>query len=378
MELNERKRPSLDSSSDEPKPKRSAVIEPLKLIHLNEHVLEHIFSYLDVMSLVNVVNSDDAFLNICRRVFKRTYKKKVILMNLKCFDDRTKKEAFPLVAQLLRYFGESMTSLEVSFDNNCYIDVRIFHLIVTCCRNTLSELKILHPTDKLRFNKAFPELRKLTFRHGRLKISSSQLFKCFPSLESLVFDSIEDVGWLLSSRRKIPTLKCLSLLMEDPYSDGHFYRIQDLHSFIAVNPQINEIDLTLSDHNIDIYIRMLPNLHNEIVPEEQFSLKLCMRIKLERYDFVRSQPLARLEIPKNHVAHLKLFFVDLTAQICDYIADCVNMKTLTLSAILNRERWNEYNAFKESSWTGLRKFELLTRLEVLPTRCATLPVRRSV
>ncbi|XP_037031422.1 uncharacterized protein LOC119070963 [Bradysia coprophila] len=239
------------------------MVQPLKLVDLNEDVLEKIFSYLDIQDLVNVVNSDKEYLNSSRSAFKRKYRGTCIQMPFVSNEVDPTQQCVSNV-ELLRYFGESMSILEFCFDCNHPNAQRIFHLVVTYCRETLTELKMSHLSSVgFPLNKSFTKVRKLTFSRGNPNLPSSQLAEWFPSLEILVIDSIEDVLWLLKSSQKISSLKCLSI----DITNEHFDRanIRDLNKFIAMNTQLNETCLSLRDYNDHHFNEpQLPNLHDDL------------------------------------------------------------------------------------------------------------------
>lgn len=359
MESNRRKRQSLNSSSNEPKSKRLALVQPLKLVDLNEDVLEEIFSNLGIRDLVNVVNSDPAFLNSSRRAFKLKYKSDCVPVPFFMDDDHpTTRKRLAQESELIRYFGESISCLELSLTNDS-TDQRILHLIITCCSETLTELTILFPTVQLKFNKSFPNVRKLSFSDGQLNLSPKQLVKWFPSLESLVLEEMLDIGLLLNSKHKIPSLKCLTL--EEHGYIGPYYRIQELNNFFAVNQQLNGITLTLMNGN-PVDEQQLPTTashsHAQIISNELMSVKLT----IDQEGIEHSTSLANLNITNARIAHLELCLDYLTEQICDYIARCVNLNTLKVEINEYYNHWSD--SFSEAGWTKLKKLDSLTRLEI--------------
>lgn len=332
-----------DSPSEEPKTKRQIQ----KLADLSEDVLGDIFFHLDVQDLINVVTSSKLFLNSARRTFKRKYKS----IQVPYKDPRTNTSFSD--ALLLRYFGESMSSLEVRLDCNYPNGLHIFHLIVTCCNETLTELTIFKPTAEFNVNKSFAKVRQLTVSKGHLNLTSSQLVERFPLLENLVLNCVYDVASLLQSDQKITSLKRISLVI----GHGPIYRIQDLNNFIAVNSQLNDIFLNLKDFTFKG--RMMPNVDGEVATVVEL-----MSVKLNVYEdqFEHSTSLAQLNIATDRIAHLDLHFSELNAQICDYVTSCVNIKTLKIS--VNLYPWTDYSDLILSDRLNFEKFKCLTRLEI--------------
>lgn len=349
MATNQRKHQSLPSPSDEPKTKRSTVVQPRKLADLNEHVLEEIFSYLDVEDLVNVVTSDKVFLISARSAFKRKFDS----IRIPYKDGNTNKGFSD--AMLLRYFGESMSILEVALERDFSNSLcqHIFNLVGQHCCESLTGLIILYPTVDFKFDKSFTEVRQLILYSGHLNLTSSQLVRWFPSLETLELHAINDVEWLLKSEQRITSLQSIRLNV----GDGPLYRIQDLNNFMAVNSHLNGIHLDLCDHTFKG--RMLTNSQNETDADELMSVKLC----IDEDQFEHSTSLAQLKIPHERIAHLDLHFCELTAQICDFVSSCANIQSLKIK--LKVYSWSDYSAFLESGRINLKKFSSLTELELL-------------
>lgn len=158
MALNKRKQQTIDDLQTN---KRIHVAEttkiPLKLTDLNEFVLEKIFVYLNAEELVNIVKYDDIFLSSSRRVFQRKYRNEYIQVPLKKKGTSTSTQDFNRNADLLRYFGENISKLEIKIDemnDDNPLDKRLYHLIVTMCCETLLEMKFWHPTTKFKIHKA--------------------------------------------------------------------------------------------------------------------------------------------------------------------------------------------------------------------------------
>lgn len=371
METNKRKRlhdASINQGFDgEPKAKLpregTSSSPPLTLADLNEDVLLKIFSELTAQDLVNIVEGDKIFLGCCRVAFKKKYRTSYVELPLKDEQDLfyvPTRKCLSRNAVLLRYFGGSISKLQVNYRDNS-IDKRIFHLIVTHCRKTLTELEILCPTDKLKINKAFTKLKTLIMTDGYVDRSVYEFHKWCPMLENLVVDTIDDLPKLLNMKRKIASVKCLSINFD--YDDyGPSFHIRDLHKFMKANPQINELRLTLVDDIIDTSERWpipLNRVYDEILRDDLMTLKL--NIPFDEDDTERSDVLAHFRIPTDRIAHLEIapeFY--LTAQMCAYVAKCVNLRTLKVTSSVRRD----CNPFRKSSWIHSAKHEHLTQLEI--------------
>lgn len=168
---------------------------PLKLSDLNDDVIGEIFSYLSAEDLVNVVNMDDVFLASCSRAFQRNYKNKCIKLPLRETGSTTGGDDFIKNAQLLRYFGEDISKLEFTIDNDNPMNLSIYHLMVVHCHETLTEIKFLYPSTELKIYKCFKKLTTMTICHGSVDQSMCQFGTWFPVLENLFVNYVDNVKY---------------------------------------------------------------------------------------------------------------------------------------------------------------------------------------
>lgn len=349
--------------SDEPEAKRYLVAEtkklPLHFTDLNEDVLEKIFSYLNANDLVNVVKYDEVLLSSSRRAFQRKYKNDYIRLPL----DTQRVPYYKKNAELLRYFGKNISKLEINMIDVNPIDQRIFHLIVTMCRDTLVEMKLWYPTTKLKINKPFTKLKSLVIYDGTADQSMYQFHKWFPNLETLSYDCVEDIASTLNMGQKIASLKCFSLDFSDEDYGGFSIHMDDLNRFIQFNPQLNEVRLTLADFNIGT-VRTGHSFTSISSLDDIIPVKLTVKLNIPFDDGSTeySEALAHLKIPNDRIEHLDLTTVLLTTQVLSYIAKCTNLKTLKLA--IKVSLWDDFDPFNEPIWKNSAKHAPLSHLEI--------------
>lgn len=313
--------------------------------------------------LINMANYDDVYANSTSLAFRRNYRNMNIALPMGMHHQPFTREKFWRSADLLRNFGDNMLSLQISLDDSNQLNKRMYHLALTHCKDSLARLRIKFPTNQLVFKKCFPKLRQLIFSYGTLKPSNVNLVQSFPSLENLVFHSIDKIGKLLKSTQRVGSLKHLEIIIIDHFIDGYSYHMRELLNFIAANPQLNRIHLILSDENIDTSEKLLlPRLHDEIVPDELMSIDLV--IKQNIYGF--SNALEHFKIRRDRIGSLYLCFEMLTAQISDYLTGCVNVERLYFTTVhYYHVYYSRDYIFRDVRWTNLEQLVCLTRLQVL-------------
>lgn len=345
---------------DEPKAKRLTLNEkplpPLVITDLNEDVLDKIFSYLNVKEWIDMIESDERFLSCSRRVFRTQHLLKCLQLPLKT-KNITSKMDICKNAKFLRYFGESITKMEFRMNEDDPIVHRIYHLIITNCRETLINLKILCPSTKLTISKSFKKLKSLNLCYGSVDRSMGQLNKWFPVLENLSIACVSNTSSILNQR--IGTLKWFSLDLDEKYHNLH---INSLNNFIESNPQLEELHLTLHDKimtETNTYDRLH---HNTPHPEKSMAVKL--NLPFNNWGSEYSTPLAQLQLPVDRIECLEISAATFTLQICSYATKFVNLKSLKLTA--KRRIDSEYlKIFNEAVWIKTTPtHDCLTHLEI--------------
>lgn len=355
-------------SIDEPKgpnAKLLHVAEQMKLSDLNEDVLIEIFSYLNAQEMVNVVKMDEVFLHTCRLAFQRNYKEKYIKLPMR-ESWANRKIDFIKNAELLRYFGENISKLEIAIDADNPIERRIYHLVVTKCRKTLTEITFLFPTTDLIINKCFTKLKTLSIGHGSVDQSMCRFRKWFPMLENLHIDCVDNIAKQMNMRSRIETLKCFSLDFSDENCELEYkLRIQDINEFIKCNPQLKEFRFTLDGFNIDTdtFIDTDTRL-GDIFPEKLITVKL--NVPFDAFHVIpdHSEALSELAISNHRVEHLEISTVRLTPQLCSYIDKCANLKSVKIDMMLEGIFRTDADPFMQDTWINLKNHELWTYLEI--------------
>lgn len=347
---------------EEPKAKRFCIAETTNTtgLPLNEDMLIEIFSYLNTEDMVQVAKADEMFLSSCRQAFESKFRSKYIqlpIMNLA--SNEVSKE---LTVEFLHYFGENISKLEFTFDEDDPIEERIdFDLIVTHCSRSLASMKLCYTPTELEIHKCFEKLKTLNICYGFVDQSICQFSERFPMLEKLNIDAVAKKS---NIARKIASLKRFSLNFTDDYSsdcsDDQFH-IEELNGFINCNPQLKEFCLTIDDENIKTEDSVIgfcieKRLPDDIIPEKM-TVKLCLPFHV-RGDLEHSKVLAQLKIPIDRIERLEVSTEKLNKQICAYIAQCVNLTVLKLEISIIHE------LFVEEAWLNLAECKLLTHLEI--------------
>lgn len=335
----------------------------LKLTELNEDVLAEIFSYLNVEQLINMVRADAIFLSSSGQAFRKIYNSKYIQLPY-LRTGITSKMDFQRNSELLRYFGECISKLEFEISENNPTEHRIYHLIITSCRETLTELKIVCPSTKLKMTKSFTKLKTLNICDGVADRTLCQIPKWFPAVQNLIINGVTNITPIL--HQEIASLKSFSMDFTHKFDDKYYkYHIQNFNRFIARNPQLNELCLTLDDDMImtEKFIsfasasnRLHDNIHQ---PAELMTVKLNFPYNIWSSESIAS--LAQLKLPVNRIELLEVTTAMYTAQICGFAASCKNLKTLKIT-VMRHVSSAFLTTFESLAWT--RTSERLTHLEL--------------
>lgn len=342
----------------------TTTLPTLKLTELNEDVLVEIFSYLNAEQLINMVKADEIFLSSSGQAFRKIYYTKYIQLPFQK-TGITSKMDFQRNSDLLRYFGESISKLEFEMNEDNPTEYRIYHLIITNCRETLTELKILCPSTKLKMIKSFTKLKTLNICNGVADRTLCQVPKWFPVLQNLIINGVTNISPVLS--QEIKSLKSFSMDFTHHFDHKYYkYHIQNFNRFIDLNPQLNELCLTMDDDMImtEKFIsfsstsnRLQDNIHQPAA--ESMTVKLILPFNM--WSSVNTASLAQLKIPFDRIERLEFTTAMFTAQICGFAANCKNLKTLKLT--VTRHVNSEFlSKFESLAWT--RTSECLTHLEL--------------
>lgn len=168
------------------------------LINLNDDCFTEIFEYLNIVDLTSVSTTNKRFNGLACSVLPKKFSRYRIEMSGTCISawdgDRNvtcKQHNIhrPDVQAYLYYFGHSIRTLCIQFDDFITPEL-IRRNLLKCCCNNLTELKLIGMKKSV-FSAAettFPNIEKLSFYACRLPFSSfEQVFKCFPALSHLEF-----------------------------------------------------------------------------------------------------------------------------------------------------------------------------------------------
>lgn len=204
---------NVDENEPNKKQKLEVVEKPkMELINLNNDCLKEIFQYLSPEDLVNVVDSDDQFLDAAQLAFEISYGKKTITVNSAYSPRRS--------IEVLNYFGPKITKLKVFYEDECS---EMGRAIVAQCPNLL-----------------LPKIRTLEIFNQKISMNENQLGIHYPTLRHFVCDG-----------EKVTSEIVLNLCQWNPQLTGLF-----------LSPGIEPKDLVMIiyDEFISRINKMLPDL----------------------------------------------------------------------------------------------------------------------
>lgn len=349
METRSRKRNSIGNAEVKPKQSRRTA-QTTKLTDLNEDVLVHVFEYLDTENMINVVKASKTFLKSSQRAFKRQFLNKYIELPL-----RDTNKAFERSTEIIRYFGENISKLELNYGIlKGQRNKQMHDLVMKQCNETLIEIHFRGLSTNLTINKCFPKLKTLNISEGCVDSSLCALEKWFPSVENFEIVCVENLSPKLAIGRNIPSLK--GFAMDFCLHSPSRFNIKQLNDFIKCNPQVKELSLTLDKHMFDTTKKEVDLIDDRDakVYGEMMTLKVLMY----------SGTLAELAIPHDRIGHFELQSTkcETHKQICGFIANCINLSILKLEikvcCVASRK------IFEGVAWIDYAKRAHLTRLEI--------------
>lgn len=349
----------------------------LTVAHLNNDCLEKVFSYLNLIDLTNVAESNVHLAISAQSLFAHKYKTKEFTFN--CHDKYTMSDDIFLL--ILQHFGKCLVKLRVQFsvdnkERNCLI----FDAIVENCRATLSELTLLNVNKEIKLNKQFLALKKLRIWESLFGIHSSitLINHWFPNLSSIQLCNIPKFWENSLIMKNFPKLETFSFLTF-PLSDGHTKNtLSKLAHFLHINPQLKSLELDELDQFGDDDLRetfnrlapnQLPNIERLKVvspypfPHGTFTFDNLKEFKLSIF---RDTSDIFNQLPRSiECFELRMNTVSVSA--FNYILSCPKLKKLKLIA----------SSFENSSLEEIAK-ELQSLTEIHIKFCQYMELINSV
>lgn len=360
MAPNKRKSFLIDEQTE---PKRQRKIKKnMKLSDLNEDVLVQIFLYLNENELLDVVHATKMFLNCCRRVVEKKYKKNTVILPLgnAGFSSKNCSEIdFNRSMDFVRYLGENISKMAIHYGKLTDGKSKRFHdLVLKFCHATLIDIEFYDLSIDLKINKCFPKVKYLGIFNGNVDDSLCQFTNWFPKVEKLFIGCVCNIATKFNTRREISTLKDFSFT--DALKRDSVLELCKLNQFIVNNPQLEVLHLNI-DSNI------LRNFNRSVSPRKlvlnSVSPGQMRNVQLKLLD---TDAILHLTIPKDRIEHLEVNNCT-SNEVTEFVANCFNLKTLKLKDLLLN--WNVLETvlveiFKGATWKRIAKHDLLTHLEI--------------
>lgn len=163
----------------------------MTITDINDRCLAHIFQFLGLGDLLNIVDSSKRFTNAANLVFTRKYKNR---WNLQPSQERNGNATaiqgknindLRTALKFLRCFGHALTTLDVNITDSSskHCDV-VLNYVNTFCASNLTEIEITGNSFILQsshFKKPFPKVEKVTLNSCQ-PAESTDLKKWFPKM----------------------------------------------------------------------------------------------------------------------------------------------------------------------------------------------------
>lgn len=296
----------------------------LKIVHLNNDCLERVFSYLNLMDLTNVAESNVHLAVSACNLFALKFKH----LKYNCFDSRMCDETFLLA---LDRFGKFIQRLQIEFRVDAKRDRIIFEAIIKNCK-TVTELSFSHLYEALIFDEPFPNVRKLHLADcfNGFHQSLFQLNSCFPILNSLEVYNVRDF-WEKIVITRYQSLEHFGFFKFPESSTKE--DAQKIAEFLHENPQLkslamDEINIHTSDGHVSLAnIERLDVVSPHPYPNGPIEFTNLRELKLSFY----AHKTDTFEKLPSTLERFELDISKLTASAFSFILSCQqNLKKLKL------------------------------------------------
>lgn len=220
-----------------------------KIIDLNIDCIQEIFSYLSVVDLMNVADSNRCLKNAANLSFAQRYGKKSVQLNIVPSYQRQRKRIFRKVSahskiyiidlksslQLLRCFSNSIPQLEVTDEHSNKLNVHIYKYIFLYinkfCAKSLTDIEFREiPKNNFfdSFKKPFESIKSVEFFGCSLIGNHLKPFNIlFPNVQSLTIDFTE-----------MKDFHCIEHHFEKPEKLQITTCMENIDKMIRINSQI--------------------------------------------------------------------------------------------------------------------------------------------
>lgn len=224
---------------------------------LPDDILALCFEQIDLQTLINIVDSDDALLEAANWAFCVNYGKRMFDIEMKFVENphefiiepfpssRLRSESviindFPTNLKLLSYFGRSITALNVDYDGMDANQIKLINNYISefCIRLQTFDMMNCNETN-LNDMHAMPSVENVSFSSPRLESIGDHLKRIYPNMQRLDVKNFE-VSDSMCLARHYPRLKHLEI--------GFFVNglnVRDVQAILQNNTQIQSLRTTL-------------------------------------------------------------------------------------------------------------------------------------
>lgn len=319
----------------------------LKIIHLNEYCLEHIFYELDLLDLARVADTNTHLSRVAANVFVQKYQNQEI--QIKCYQNFNNANNYGRIPfnearMIIEHFGKYIKKLDI--DIGRWGDAeRIVNVISKYCSKTLLELKFGNFRNQLQFQKPFIKLEKLAFYHSFFRFwrPFNQISTLFPNIRSIELLNVRYAFKSIGLEQHIPTLEHFGYYTF-PYVKFADEDLQSIHRIVQLNPQLKSFGTYLSENGmsidgmtVDTSMKPMPGI--EIIDATcgypmaggPFHFANIKHVKLNGYYALNR---GWLEIT-HQIEQLELAACVIDENMANFIVSCRNMKKLKITIAEN-------------------------------------------
>lgn len=326
------------------------------LMYLNIECNLLILEELDLTSLISLAETNRHFLNLAADVLRRRLKDKIIVFSISNSghritehateeDDAVKVHDIDTMLKLLKYFGSSISKMEILNDEDSFISQMgifndeakvqsevqmksVYKFVNLYCSKTLVQLHMANAPKGFfdEFLQPFTMLQNVSFSGylDRLSNERSSLSEIFPKMRRLILNSyhIDDSSWV---DQLFPHMVHLSLMVYNIQGDSPTrMTTPKIERLLANNLQIRS--LALEDASLD----MLKIVANKLPNLEKLELKMFDVFDLDDEDEI-------------HFEHLKFFKTRLSSHSLPIIIDLNHIEEFETDAFPDScQRWMEF------------------------------------
>lgn len=240
--------------------------EPTKIVSLNDDCLMKVFSRLKLSDLCKVAIASEWLRPAAVDVYSRKFASKPVKIN-KCDDfqanarpyaakkvgyfrsiavqeysDHVEISGLKTCLRYLRCFGVSISNL--SIDYNASTSKRYQHVhdyISEYCAGGLTVVSFneLPRNTALHFKKPFDNVTTITIRDSELRQQLPSFSNWFPNVRQMNLCNVSSTDHFVAAT--FANLQCLSI--DDRFSDGSSFLVENAHKLLHLNPQLTSIEL---------------------------------------------------------------------------------------------------------------------------------------